>query len=264
MYRLIVAALFALCFLPSLSSAVDIKNIRPCHGPLGAYRSDKICLPGDFYFMTYDLEGLVLDKTGKASYVTTLELLDSTGKVLFKKETPNDVVPQLGGTRMPGDLHVIMGTKQAPGEYAIKLTVYDKLGKDAKAFTQKFQVVPETFGFVGASAAAVGFPGQQYVTGFGLVNMTLNAKKQPDAEVTIRILDDTGKAVGPPVQILMPRDMPENTDLEKGNFVPLSYPVFLNRAGRYMIDVQANDKIGKKNAKLSFQITVIDISSVTK
>jgi hypothetical protein len=263
MNRLIVAALFTLCLCPSLSSAVDIKNIRPCYGPLGATRFDKKCLPGDVFFMTYDLENLALDKTGKASYTTTLELLDAQQKVLFKKETPNDVVPQLGGTRMPGDLHVIMGTKQAAGKYAIKLTVYDKLGKDGKAFTYNFEVVPEAFGFVGASAKAVEFQGTQYVAGFGLVNLTLDAKKQPNVEVKIQILDDSGKAVAPVVQILIPRDMPADTELEKANFVPITFPIFLNRPGRYTIDVQAEDKIAKKTAKLSFPLTVIDVASVT-
>ena len=264
MKRLAVAVVFALVALPGSSSAVEIKNIRPCYAPFGATRFDTKCLPGDVLFITYDIEGLVV-KDDKVSYVTILELLDSSGKSIFKKETENDVVPQLGGTRMPGDLHVIMGPKQAPGRYSIKLTVHDRQEKNpnlsAKAFKYDFDVVPETFGFVGVSAPAVGFPGQHYVTGFALVNLTLNANKQPNAEISIRILDSKGAEVSK-VKMLLPRDMPENTDLEKANFVPLSYPVFLNRVGRYTIEVQAHDKNGNKKAELRYPLTVVDINDV--
>jgi hypothetical protein len=263
MHRLVLVALALIGMLPAVSSAVEIKNIRPCYAPFGATRYKLECLPGDVLFVTYDIEDLVL-KDGKASYTTILELLDGQGKTIFKKDTDNDVVPQLGGTRMPGDLHVIMGPKQAPGKYAIKLTVHDKFGKNAKAFRYEFDVVAEKFGFVGVSAPAVGFPGQHYVTGFALVNMGLDAKKQPNAEVTIRILDEKGVAVATPVKMSLPRDMPENTDLDKANFVPLTYPVYLNRSGRFMVEVQAVDKIGGGKAELRYPLSVVELSTITK
>ncbi len=263
MNRLAIAALFALGFLPGVSSAIEIKNIRPCYAPFGATRFESKCLPGDVLFITYDIEGLAL-KDGKVSYVTILELLDATGKSLFKKESENDAIPQLGGARMPGDLHVIMGPKQAPGRYSIKLTVHDKYENDknlnAKAFKYDFDVVAETFGFVGVSAPAVGFPGQHHITGFALVNMSLNANKMPNAEVSIRVVDANNVEVSK-VKMLLPRDMPADTDLDKANFVPLSYPMFLNRVGRYTIEIQAQDKNGNKKAELRFPMTVVDIGS---
>jgi hypothetical protein len=269
MYRLLVVALFVVGFVPGMSSAVDIKNVRPCHGPFGATRSDRKCLPGDVLFMTYDIEDLAVDpKTGKTNYITILELLDEKGKVIFKKETMNDPIPQLGGARMPGDLHIIMGPKQAPGTYAIRLSVHDKLDKNAgaKAFEYKFEVVAETFGFVGISAPAVGFPGQQYVTGFGLVNMKLGGKGQdtPDAEVMFRILDDKGVPVTTDVKMAFPRDLPDKTDLKQANFVPITYPVFLNRPGRYIVEVLATDKAGNKKAALRYPVTVLDVNSLAK
>lgn len=264
MHRLFVIAMCAVCFAPASSYGVDIKNIRPCYGPLGATRYEAKCLPGDVLFMTYDLEGLAVDKTtGKASYVTILELIDSDQKVLFKKETPNDVMPQLGGTRMPGDLHVIMAPKQAPGKYFIKLTVHDKLGKDAKAFKYDFVVMPETFGIVGVSAPAIGFPGQHYVTGFGLVNLALDKMNQPKANVSIRILDAAGAAVTTPVQMVFPQDLPMDTDLSKGNFVPLTFPIYLNRVGRFTVEVIATDVAGNRKAELRYPMTVIDLNTFT-
>ena len=262
MNRLLFAAFVALGVFPDLAAALEIKNIRPCYAPFGATRYNLKLLPGDVLFITYDLDGLATDpKSGKTNYETTLELLDANDKVLYKKPTTNEVVPQLGAGRMPGDLHVIMGAQQAPGKYSVKLTVHDKVGKEAKAFSYPFEVVPQTFGFVGVSAPAVGFPGQHYVTGFGLVNLATDAKKMPKCEINIKILDDKGNAVAQSVLIELPRDMPEGIDLGQANFVPLQYPIYLNRAGRFTIDIQAHDKFGNKKAELRYPVTVLDVNS---
>lgn len=264
MNRLLVITVLVAGLLPTSSFAVEIKNIRPCYGPLGATRYDTKCLPGDVLFMSYDLEGLALDPaTKKASYVTILELLDAQEKVLYKNETPNEVMPQLGGTRMPGDLHLIIGPKFVPGRYSLKLTVHDKLGKDAKAFKYGFDVIPESFGMVGVSAPAIGFPGQHYVTGYALVNMKLDAKSQPNVDITIKVLDQTGVAVVAPVVQQLPRDLPEKVNLAEGNFVPLTFPVYLNRVGRYTIEIVAIDRAGNKKTELRYPLTVIDLNSFT-
>ena len=107
MFRLSSLAVTALCLFPLSASALELKNVRPSYGPLGATRQETKCVPGDVLFITYDIEGLKIDdKTGRANFKTLLELIDSTNQVAFSKETPNDVAPQLGGTRMPGDLFV--------------------------------------------------------------------------------------------------------------------------------------------------------------
>jgi hypothetical protein len=266
MNRLFVAAIVVLGSIPNTSSAVVIKNVRPCYGLLGPTRYDPKCLPGDVLFITYEIEGLALDpKTNKFSYDTILELLDSKDKSVFKNKSEAEPVPQLGGTTMPGDLHVIIGEKQAPGKYKIQLTIKDKIGKSAQAFVYAFDVVPETFGFVHVAAPALGVPGQHHVLNFKLANLTLDAKtKQPNADVTIRILDEKMKPVSEPAKILLPRDMPEGTDLQKANIVLFSHPVFQNRVGRYNIEVLANDKNGNKKIELRYPLTVLDISTFNK
>lgn len=271
MNRFALVLLVALGFLPS-ASAVEIKNVRPCFGPFGATRFPPIqCVPGDVLFMTYEIDGLAL-KDGKASYVTILELLDPKDKgkdgkekVLFEKRTDNDVVPQLGGNRMPGDLHLITGAKLPPGKYALRLSVHDRFGNDAKAFRYEFDLVPETFGMIGVMAPAVGFLGQPYAMNFAVVNMTLDAKKQPNAEITIRVFDEKDKTKPiSDVKMLLPRDMPDGTDLEKANFVPLSYPIFLNRVGRYNVEVLAHDKNGNRRAEVRYSLTVIDVGAIAR
>ena len=265
MNRLYVVALIALGFIPNMASAVDIKNIRPCWGPFGATRFDAKCLPGDILNIAYEIEGLALDpKTKKFSYDTTLEMLDGSGKVLFKKPTPAVAVPELGGTTMPGDLFVTLGDKQAPGKYSIRLTINDKVASAGKAFKYDFEVLPEAVGFIQVSAPAVGFTGQFHAPQFLLVNLTLDAKtKLPDAVVTINILNDKGKPVSEPAKMVLKTadSLPEGTDLEKENVIPVRHPVYLNRTGVYTIEIVANDKSGKKESKLSYPLTVLDVGS---
>ena len=54
MIRLYVAALVVLAFVPNLSSAVDIKNVRPCYGSHGPTRYSAKCLPGDNLIITHE------------------------------------------------------------------------------------------------------------------------------------------------------------------------------------------------------------------
>ncbi|MCI0685303.1 MAG: hypothetical protein L0Y71_24660 [Gemmataceae bacterium] len=261
--RCLPLAIVALLAAPAAAPAVELKNFRVCYAPLpfGATRVDAKCLPGDFLFVTYDIEALKFDdKTGKASFVTVLELFDAQAKEIFKKETPSEVVAHLGGSRMPGDLHVQMGRAQKPGKYRIRLTVLDRLAKSSDSEVYSFELLPPTFGIAGIVAPAIGFPGQHHSTEFALVDLTLDGKKQPDVEVTMRVFDDAGKEVAKPIVSILPRDLPVGADLEKENFVPMRYPIYLNRSGRFTIDIHAKDKAGNKEARLKYPLNVLDFS----
>lgn len=268
MSRLPILALGLLAVVPATARALEIKNIRPCYAPtfLGATRSDLKVTPGDVLFFTYDIEGLSFDpKTGKATFVTTMELLDAGKNQLFKKDTPNEAVAQLGGSRMPGDLNVQLPRNQKPGKYYVRLTVADRLSKEVKAVEYPFELAPVGFGFVGVSAPTIGFPGQPYIAGFALVDMALNAKQLPDVDVMMRVLDAaTMKPVAAPIFSNLPKDLPEEVDLKKENFVPMQYPLYLNRTGNFIIEVMARDKIANKTIELRYPLTVIDIGAVGK
>ena len=40
--------------------------------------------------------------------------------------------------------------------------------------------------------------------------------------------------------------------------VPMSFPVTLNRAGKFTVELTATDAVGNRTAKLSFPIKVLD------
>jgi hypothetical protein len=271
-----IFAFMALSVLTPLAGALEIKNLRVTHGPMGATRLEAKFLPGDYLFMSFDLEGLAFDpSTGKAKYETILQLFDSKGakkdkdgKVLpiFEKKTDNTVSAMLGGTRIPGDLHVIMGTDQEPGKYVVRLIVTDKVSKEKvnyKYFDHRFELMPTSFGLVGVTAPAIGFPGQHYVASFALVNMKLDAQKKPNVDVVMRVLDANGtQQMTAPINTNLPKDMPAELNLDKENFIPMQFPIYLNRAGRFTIEVEATDKAANKQTKLYYTLNVIDIDSV--
>ena len=255
-------ALAALGLAVNGASALELKNVRPSFGPQGATRTDVSCLPGDVLFVNYDIDGLKFDdKTGKANFTTILELIDPKGKVIFRKDTPNQKILQLGGTRMPGDLHVIMGRNDAPGKYTIRLTVVDNLVKESKSITYPFELLPQGFGMASVAAPAVGFPGQLYVAQYSLVDMKLDNKGNPNVIVGHRILDKDGKTpVAPDVLFAFPKDLPDEVDLSKNNFHLMQFPIYLNRPGQFTIEILAEDKNSQKKVHLKYPLTVLDFT----
>jgi hypothetical protein len=275
-----IFAFVSLTLLAPLASAVEVKHLRVTHGPMGATRAENKFLPGDYLFMSFDLEGLTFDpKTGKATYETVLELYDFTGdkpvkdkeprKPIFTDKKANTVSPMLGGTRIPGDLHVIMGTQQKPGKYVVRLIVTDTLSTANTRFTyfdHPFELLPnDSFGIVGLTAPAVGFPGQNYVASFALVNMKLDAKYNPNVDVVMRVLDAGGlQEMSLPIRTFLPKDLPSELQgkLNKENFVPMQFPIYLNRAGRYTVEIEAIDRAANRQAKIRYTLNVIDIDAV--
>ena len=60
-YVLMLAGLMA--FVPSSAQALELKNVRPAYGFLGATRQDMKFLPGDFLFVPARAEHRFLDFT---------------------------------------------------------------------------------------------------------------------------------------------------------------------------------------------------------
>jgi hypothetical protein len=268
MNRLLVASVLVVGLLPGMGAALEISNIKLRYGPYGATRTElplKV-LPKDVLVITYDLSGLSVDaKTGKAKYITTLELLNADKKVIFSKDTTNEPILQLGGGKMPGDLFVQVGAKQAPGKYTIHLKVTDKLEKNpnkaGSEFNYPYEVLPDKFGLAGVSAPAIGVPGLPYAAEFALVNFTLDKKNLPKGEVNVRVLDEKGKEVDA-VKHILPVDLPAGVDLTEANILPFRHPIYLNRPGRFTVEITAEDKLGNTKVEMRYPFTVIDINAL--
>jgi len=165
---------------------------------------------------------------------------------------------------MPADLRIGTIPTQAPGKYKVRLTVTDRVAKDKPAVQDvTFDIVPPKFAIIGVLASGVGIPAQNYASEFALVNMKLDAKNKCEVDITMQVLDAaTKKPVMTPIVQNFPKDLPEGTDLAKENFLPMRFPLILNRPGRFIIEVNAQDKLGKTNAQLRFPLTVLDLNSL--
>ncbi len=258
-------ALVLVAVVPGLTGALELKDVRACYGLFGATRADNKFLPGDSLFMMFDIDGLGVDeKSGKVRYDTMMEVYakNSAKPVFTQPASPMEVLPSLGGTRVPATLNVSMGQNQKPGEYFVKLTVIDRVTKKTKDYTYPFELIKPTFGLVWVNAPAVAMPIQPYAASFAVVNMSLDGKKTPRTEITLRVLDEaTKKEVAKPVVSVL-RDVPEGFNLEKDNLLPMQFPLSLNRPGRFIIEIEALDKLGGKKAHLRYPLNVLDPNTV--
>jgi hypothetical protein len=266
--RRTIAALALVCLVPGLAPALEIVNLRPAYGANGVARKEAQnpkLVPGDVLWADFAIDGLKVDENGKVNYETILEFFDGSKKRLFEKKTPNSAVPALGGNRMPGDMFVVIGESFAPGKYSLKLTVNDNLAKQKVFQDYSLEVVAPTFAFVHVEAPALGLPGTPSGVQFLVTGFTPDAKKKdPNVEVTIRVLDANAKPVSPPVKTEFPRDIPTGAP-SPIVALPVVYPIgVLNRPGQFYIDIVAVDKnANNKEIKLRLPFTVLDVNAAT-
>jgi hypothetical protein len=260
MRKLSVLALVALALGGAEARAVDFKYVRLTHGPFGIERTSRKVLPGDVLLINYDLTGMTVSaEDGKCVYTTVLQVYDPTGKEIdkAKKIEEKGVFIGVGGTTVPEITPVVFGTDLSPGKYVIKITVTDAGSKSSKQLTQEFELGKKEFGIIHVQAPAIGLKGQDYPIQYGLVDWAKDTKTGlPKITVSVRVLDENNKpTLTKPVVNEIPKDIKVDG---KQPLIGLVSPIFLNRPGRFTVVVEATDELGKKSAKLSFPLTVID------
>ncbi|HYT91441.1 MAG TPA: hypothetical protein VEL76_22195 [Gemmataceae bacterium] len=264
----VALALLGWCATPA--SALEITNRRATYGPDGSARADNKLMLGDVLVLAFDIEDLKMEPhSGIVRYTNRLELLDSTGKVIFTRDTPNQRVLCLGKSRVAERAQVVVGTDQAPGKYTLRLTVSDVATKTAKgnaeskSFTYDFQAVPPGFGLIHVNAPSVATTTKEYTGTCSLVGMALDSKKMINVEIRTRILDEKGKpTLTKPFVLNFPEMLPPGFNVTKDTQIPLPFPLSLNRPGRFTIEIEAEDAVGKRTAKVSFPIVVLEPSAV--
>jgi hypothetical protein len=260
-----LALVAALSLSPAQGGALALTNELLTYGLLGAPRADSKLLPGDAYFIAFDIENISVDTTGVVKYSMTMDVSDSKGKTIFRQE-PQEVeaLNSLGGTRVPAFAHVEIGLDQPPGEYTLKVIVTDRANKATKTLTRKFEVVAREFGLVRLAlttdgegrlpAANYGFVGQSIWVNFAAVNFVRDTKKEPFVSVQMTVLDESGKPTLPkPFVGEVRKDVPANVLA-----VPMQFFLTLNRPGKFTIKIRATDEVGKKFSELTVPLVVFD------
>jgi len=262
-----LALLLAVQVAPAQNSPLTIANDRFLFGYHGPERKESGFLPGDVVFLAFNIQNMTFDDSGRASFSIAMDVLDGAGMARFRQVPRNQQAQNyLGGGMLPSvaDLQIPLNAK--PGEYTIRLTVTDRASKATKTLERKAQVLPADFGLIHVhtspdregkvSVAPVGTLGEALYVNFAVVGFQRNGdKKQPNVEVSLRVLDDKGTpASAQPLTGKADRDIPEAFQ-----FIPLQFGLTLNRLGRFTVELNATDKLSGKTARVTFPILVTNL-----
>jgi len=165
---------------------------------------------------------------------------------------------------LPVYAHVRIDVDDEPGEYTLKITVKDRLGKAEKVLTREFEVVKPTFNFVrlalstptGDPQSPVAVPAQKVMVHCALVGFELGKDKQPHVHFELLVKDEAGKQVTGTE--LFKGDI--KTELKTSQKLMTFLPMLLelNRVGKFTIVLKATDKISKKSAEQTLDLKVIE------
>lgn len=263
-----LAVVAAMSLAPAQAGDLKLSNPRATYGVLGALRASDKILPGDVYFLTFDIENLKTDDEGKILYSMGMELVNPQGQTEYKKD-PLERPPLynvLGGSRIPAFAHAQTGTETTPGIYTLKVTVIDRTTKKSASLERKFEVLKKGFGLVELStsydkdgifsAPFGGITGQSLFVNFWIVGFERAGKDmQPNIVFEMRVLDEGGKPTLPKaVTGDINKDVPG--DWQR---LPMNFILPLNRAGKFKVNLKATDLISKKTAELILPITVVEL-----
>jgi hypothetical protein len=240
-----------------------LTNVRSTYGLLGPARTADGLLPGDTLWLEFDIEGITFAPDGKVKYSMSLEAVDTKGKLIYRQNpTDQEAVASLGGKSVPGQARLDIGLDQPAGDYTVKVVVTDRASKQVQSITQKVRVLPPAFGIVqvkatsdpeGTVPAGLLGSGQSVWVNFAVVRFERDkGKQQPNIQFEMRILDVAGKpTLAKPESGTIDRDVPVADKLLGGQFY-----VAVNRPGKFVVELKAEDKVAGKSASVSFPLTV--------
>ncbi len=256
--------LLLLSLVPGQAGQLNLANVRTTYGILGAPRPDTKFLPGDNFVLSFDIEGLKADDSGKVLYSVAMEVTDAAGKVQLKQE-PRELEANnsLGGTTLQGFASIQIGLDQPPGVYTAKVMATDRATRATGTLTRTYEVLPKAFGLVHVhttydaegkiSAPFVG-EGQILFINFRAVGFGRDqAKGQPNLVVAMRILDENGRpTLAKPFTGAISNDVPA-----KALSLPMQFAIELNRAGKFTLELKATDQTTGRSATLSYPLKVL-------
>jgi hypothetical protein len=242
---------------------LSLTNVRVTFGgQFGPTRPDARYLPGDLFFMVFDIEGLHADAQGKVEYTIGMSVADSTGKIAFenKPETKEAVIP-LGPAKWPAMANVIIGPEMK-GTFTCAVTVTDKTTNETKRVERNFEVGEPSFGIVAfrmtydmedsVPAPLHGVPGQTLVMQFMTIGFARDSLKQPYNQIEVRIFDSAGRPTNEqPQSYMVNKGIKEDTPL-----IEWKLPLPLSRPGSFTVELRASDMISNKSYKMRFPISV--------
>jgi hypothetical protein len=258
---LVLAA--ALNFGPA-QSGLNLTNSRVTFGgQFGPNRPDHRYLPGDLFFMVFDIEGLRGDAQGRVNYAIGMVVTNSAGKeILNNKPEPTEAVIPLGASKLPARAFLIVPGVR--GAYTCTMTVTDRKTNASKSVSENFEVIEPAFGIVGfrvtydmedtMPAPLQGVTGQALVMHFGIINFMRDpVTHQPTNQIEVRIFDESGKPTTEQPQLFVVK---QGVNEDKP-MIELNIPLTLSREGNFTVELKATDALANKSYKMAFKVKVM-------
>jgi hypothetical protein len=256
----------ALVYAPSQTGTLSLTNVRVTNGSqFGPVRTDNKFLPGELFFITFDIENLKANADGRINYDIQMEVTDKSGKTVYK-QPPSDQLAQmfLGGSKLPAFAMIALGDEQQPGVYSCKVTVTDKLANASQSLERQIELLPKNFGIVALymspdprgelAVPPTGIVGQSVWLHFGVVGFGRNTQtKQPDVVVTMTIFDEANKPTMPKPEVVKVKAAEE-----KHFGIPIYYFLPLNRAGKFTVKIEAVDLLANKTSTYTLTLSVVE------
>jgi hypothetical protein len=252
-------------FSPAQNAPLAITNDRlTIGGEFSPARPNNKYLPGDRFFLAFDIENLRLTDDGKGSFLIGMTVTNSSGRIVYEnKPARQDVLLPLGGSKLPGRAFVDTASDMTPGQYKCEVLIRDLATNESKTLQRTFEMLPKAFGLVAmycsgddkgdVPAPFSGIAGQALWLHFFAVGFDRRlTTKQPDLEITFRALDSTGKPT-----LLKPRvEVVDDNIPEKEPRIPISLSLPMNRTGTYSVEIIGKDRVSGQSDKLTFQVVV--------
>jgi len=244
---------------------LELGNLRPTYGYLGATRPKTGVLPGEMAHFSFDIKNLKLDANGRAAFSIAIEIRDEKGQLFYEQKPYNAVAHNFfGGDSLPASAHLAIPVDTKPGIYDFKITVRDRNAKTSKVMAGKGKVLEPDFGLirVGTYADAqgqtpvppVGVVGSSLWVNFSAVGYGRDPKtKQPDIQVELRVLDDKGQATfTKPLSGRVHEDVGEAVRM-----IPLGFGLTMNRPGNFTVELRARCGVCDKSTTVRLPVRIL-------
>lgn len=258
--------LLSLSYLPAQEGKLEIVNPRSTYGHLGAPRPRAGVQGGDVFHFAFDVKGMSQDENGRVRYSLHMQVRDEKKQVVFNLGPRNaTAINFLGGDTVPCAAHLEVPLDAAAGVHHLHVEIVDLASGRKAVFESQGNILPDDFGLVRVGTFAdaegripmspIGVVGETLNVNFSAVNFVRDKKsKQPDVSVSMRVLDDQGKQVSPPLTGRANQDIPDDFQI-----IPMQFGVTLNRVGRFTIEVNAKDEHSGKTTQVTLPIQVFEL-----
>jgi hypothetical protein len=234
------------------AAILHVTNVFLTNGPLDGPRDSNAVLPSDTIHVRLHVENLATDKDGEALYERIAELTDASGKVVCQEDGgPSRAKFKCGRSPVTISVPLTISRDFQPGMYTWKVSVTDGItGARGTAETQ-IVVRKREFGMIlprlwmgdpaeKLPAGPTVMAGQTLAATFAVVDFCRDENtKKPNVECSMRILNADGTPVlsKPTILEFGATVLPDQERID------VTFPIDLNRAGEFTIELTVRDKV---------------------